>query len=105
MNAIAGGSRYDHQVGGVKVYPAEVEAMLLDMPGVLDATVRGQPSELLGQIVVARVTLTEPEPSLHFKTRMRKFCRGRVAPQMMPARIEIVDKPRHNERFERMRLP
>ena len=40
-------------VDGVKVYPAEVEAMLLDRPGVLDATVRGQPSELLGQVVVA----------------------------------------------------
>ena len=92
-------------VGGMKVYPAEVEAMLLDMPGVLDATVRGQSSGLLGQIVVARVTLAEPERALRFKTRMRKFCRGRIAAQMVPARIEIVDKPQHNERFKRMRLP
>lgn len=91
-------------VGGVKVYPAEVEAILLEIPEVMDATVRGQPNELVGQVVVARVTLAHPEPTLHFKTRMRKYFSGRVPPSMVPARVEIVDAPQHNERFKRIRL-
>jgi long-chain acyl-CoA synthetase len=89
--------------GGLKVYPAEVEAVLLDMPGVLDATVRGQPNELLGQIVSARVTLAEPESPVLFKTRMRKFCHGRIPQHMVPARVEILDRVQHNERFKRTR--
>ena len=91
-------------VGGVKVYPAEVEAILLEMPGVLDATVRGQPNGLLGQIVVARVTLEQHEPPLLFKTRMRKFFFGRVPPYMVPARVEVLDALQYNERFKRIRL-
>jgi acyl-coenzyme A synthetase/AMP-(fatty) acid ligase len=91
--------------GGLKVYPAEVEAVLLDMPGVLDATVRGQPNELLGQIVSARVTLATPESPALFKARMRNFCRGIIPQHMVPARVEVVDKVQHNERFKRIRLP
>ena len=44
-------------VGGAKVYPAEVESVLLQMPNVADATVYGQPNPITGHIVAARLTL------------------------------------------------
>ena len=33
-------------VGGSKVFPAEVESVLLSVPGVIDATVRGEADAL-----------------------------------------------------------
>ena len=48
-------------VGGQKVYPAEVESALLEMDNVVDATVRGERNPIVGQCVVARVNLREPE--------------------------------------------
>ena len=48
-------------VGGSKVYPAEVESALLEMEHVADAVVRGEAHAFTGQIVAATVRLTQPE--------------------------------------------
>ena len=45
--------------GGENVYPAEVELVLLEHPGVMDACVVGLPDERWGQRVVAAVVLRE----------------------------------------------
>src|SRR5258707_7863448 len=45
--------------GGVNIYPAEIEAALLAMPGVRDCAVFGIPDEEFGETVCAYV---EPEP-------------------------------------------
>ena len=42
-------------VGGQKVYPAEVENVLLEMDNVEEATVWGRPNPVTGQIVAAAV--------------------------------------------------
>jgi acyl-CoA synthetase (AMP-forming)/AMP-acid ligase II len=44
--------------GGEKVYPAEVEAVLLDHPAVADCVVFGLPDPVWGEIVAAAVELT-----------------------------------------------
>ena len=44
-------------VGGEKLMPAEVETVLLTVPGVRDCRVAGEPSALTGQTVVADVVL------------------------------------------------
>ena len=90
-------------VGGEKVYPAEVESVLLQMPGVLDAAVVGEPNPITGSIVVARVNLAEPEDLPSFRKRMRIHCREHLAPFKMPARVEIVDTEQYSTRFKKMR--
>jgi acyl-CoA synthetase (AMP-forming)/AMP-acid ligase II len=90
-------------VGGLKVYPAEVEGVLLEMEGVADATVRGERNPLVGQCVVARVNLERPETPADFKSRMRRHCQGRLEPFKVPARVEITDVPQHGVRQKRMR--
>ncbi len=49
-------------VGGEKVYPAEVETVLMEDSNVADATVTKEPHAILGNIVVAELTLHEEEP-------------------------------------------
>jgi long-chain acyl-CoA synthetase len=90
-------------VGGSKVYPAEVESVLLEMPGVADATVSGERHPLTGHIVSATVRLAHPEPLDNFKMRMRQFCGARLPSYAVPARVRFSDVALHSERFKRMR--
>jgi acyl-CoA synthetase (AMP-forming)/AMP-acid ligase II len=90
-------------VGGSKVYPAEVDSVLLEMPNVVDAVVHGEPHAITGQIVVASVRLATPEAPDEFKARMRRFCAERLASYKIPARVKFVDGPLHSARFKRLR--
>lgn len=90
-------------VGGQKVYPAEVESVLLGMDNVLDLTVHGEPNPIVGQCVVARVNLRRPEPAAEFKARMRRHCQGRLAPFMIPVKVQIVEGEQFSARGKRVR--
>jgi acyl-coenzyme A synthetase/AMP-(fatty) acid ligase len=90
-------------VGGQKVYPAEVESTLLQMPNVRDVAVFGEPNPITGQIVVARMNLWEPEPLGELRKRVRVFCKDRIAPFKVPAKIEITEREQWSARFKKMR--
>jgi long-chain acyl-CoA synthetase len=57
--------------GGVNIYPAEIEAVLLDLPGVRDCAVFGIPDEDFGEALAAHIelepgaTLTEDDVRAH----------------------------------------
>lgn len=90
-------------VGGSKVFPAEVESVLLELDNVADVAVHGEPSPITGRIVAATVRLVRDEPAGEFKQRMRQFCITRLEPFKIPARVRIVDGPLHSHRFKRQR--
>jgi long-chain acyl-CoA synthetase len=90
-------------VGGSKVFPAEVESVLLELDNVADVAVHGEPSPITGRIVAATVRLVREEPAAQFKQRMRQFCSTRLEPFKIPARIRFVDGPLHSHRFKRRR--
>jgi acyl-CoA synthetase (AMP-forming)/AMP-acid ligase II len=90
-------------VGGEKVYPAEVEGVLLEMPGVAEVAVHAEANAITGQLVAARVRLHEPEPPAAFRRRLVAFCKDRLARYKIPQRVTIVDGPLHSERFKVMR--
>lgn len=90
-------------VGGQKVYPAEVESVLLQLPNVRDVAVVGEPNPITGQVVVARFNLFEPEDVGAFRKRMRAFCRDHLASFKIPAKIVIVEDEQYSQRFKKMR--
>jgi acyl-CoA synthetase (AMP-forming)/AMP-acid ligase II len=90
-------------VGGQKVYPAEVEDTLLALDNVRDATAWGQANPVTGQAVAAWVSLAAPEDEAAFERRLYEFCRGRLAPYKIPAVVEIVADTQHGERFKKVR--
>src|SRR5262245_34322563 len=92
-------------VGGNKVFPAEIEAVILDLEGVVDAVVSGEPHPIMGSIVTARVVLGEPEPLAEFKVRLRTHCAERLPVFKIPARVRIVEGPLHSSRYKRRRGP
>jgi acyl-CoA synthetase (AMP-forming)/AMP-acid ligase II len=90
-------------VGGRKIYPAEVENVIMQMENVRDVAVTGEPSALTGQLLVARVNLVEPEPFDAFKKRLRAFCRDRLPAYKIPAKIEVTDAEQFGARMKKMR--
>lgn len=90
-------------VGGQKVYPAEVESVLLRMANVKDVVVVGEKNPITGNIVTARFNLFEPEDLQAFKKRVRAFCRDKLAVFKIPAKIEIMDREQFNARYKRVR--
>ncbi len=90
-------------VGGQKVFPAEVESVIQEMVGVEDAAVSGEANPMLGNIVKARVKLSTDETAAAFKKRMRVFCKGRLEGFKTPQKVELVDHMMTGERFKKMR--
>ncbi|HEX6477086.1 MAG TPA: AMP-binding protein, partial [Acidimicrobiales bacterium] len=74
--------------GGYNVYPAEVEAVLGEHPGVDEVAVVGLPDPVLGQIGAAYVV---PVPGAVPPTQddLRDWCRRRLADYKAPDRLEL----------------
>lgn len=90
-------------VGGQKVYPAEVESVLLELPNVRDVLVRGEPNPITGQMVAAYFNLGEPESRDALRRRVREHCRGRLPAFQVPGRIEVVTEEQYTQRFKKNR--
>ena len=90
-------------VGGQKVYPAEVEGVVLEVDNVRDVAVQGEKHALLGQIVVATVVLEQPEPVESVKKRLRRVCTGQLASFKVPVKVVLSDGPLHSARQKKIR--
>jgi long-chain acyl-CoA synthetase len=76
-------------VGGLKVYPREVEEVLFQHPSVADAAVIGRPDESLGEVVHA-VVVIKAGVTLH-ATEVIEFVRERIAHYKAPRTVEFRD--------------
>jgi long-chain acyl-CoA synthetase len=84
--------------GGVNVYPAEIEAVLIAHPAVGDVGVVGHPDDEWGEIVVAAI---EPQPGTPatpaLEIELVEWCRDRIAHYKCPRRVVFVEAlPRHD---------
>ena len=92
-------------VGGQKVHPAEVESVLLQMPGIIEVAVSGKPNPITGQMVYARVRLADPLENLPmFRARMATFCKERLSRYKIPQKVELVRGDLHSDRFKKLRV-
>lgn len=90
-------------VGGEKVYPTEVENVLIQMDNIQDVTVYGENNPITGNIVVAYVKVLEPEDVSSLKKRIRAYCKSKLAPFKIPVKIILTDKEQFSPRFKKMR--
>jgi long-chain acyl-CoA synthetase len=81
--------------GGVNIYPAEIEAELLKMPGVADCAVFGIPDEEFGEAICAFV---QPSPGAELdEAGVKAWLRANVAGYKVPRRVELAaDLPRED---------
>jgi acyl-CoA synthetase (AMP-forming)/AMP-acid ligase II len=90
-------------VGGRKVYPAEVESVIAGLPNVEEVVVFGEENALMGQVVCALVRTMEQEESRDLQRRVRAACRERLEKYKVPMKVEATDQALTTERFKRLR--
>ena len=90
-------------VGGQKVYPAQVESVVQEMPEVAEVSVYGEKNAIMGQIVCAAIRLREARDARQFHRELRQFCRQRLQEFQIPVRVRLVENAMHGERFKKNR--
>lgn len=89
--------------GGLKVYPAEVEAELLKNPSIEDTVVYGLPDEKRGHIVTAEVVPRQGVPM--DPAELRKYLLQQLAHYKVPSSIDIVESIRRTPAGKPIRQP
>ena len=77
--------------GGVNIYPAEIEAVLLAHPAVADVAVIGVPNDDWGEEVKAVVETSAASPVPGLEQELIAHCRERLAGYKCPASVDFVD--------------
>ena len=81
--------------GGVNIYPAEIEGVLVAHPLVADAAVYGIPDEEFGEAVMASVELIDPDGVVDTEALLADLeahCREHLAGYKVPRRMEVLDR-------------
>jgi len=93
-------------VGGEKVYPAEVENVIQELEAVAEVTVYGEKNAITGNVVCADIT---PAASLdnsqerELIAQVKQHCREKLQKYKVPLRVNIVTEIQHTERFKKSR--
>ena len=90
-------------VGGAKVYPAEIESVIQEMDNVAEAAVYSEANAIIGNIVCVKVRLIEQELHSKFVRRLRSYCSERLERFKVPIRVVITDRSQHSGRFKKVR--
>jgi acyl-coenzyme A synthetase/AMP-(fatty) acid ligase len=80
-------------VGGLKVYPEEVESVLNADPRVRMSRVAGRRNPITGAVIIAEVVLSEsadPSTADRVKTELLNACRRTLAAHKVPALLRFV---------------
>jgi acyl-coenzyme A synthetase/AMP-(fatty) acid ligase len=90
-------------VGGEKVYPAEVESVVLEVENIVDATVSKEANPITGNIVVATVAVRNPEASRDVIRRVQAHCSSRLPRFKVPVKVTVAESTGVTERFKKQR--
>jgi|694.fasta_scaffold126433_3 long-chain acyl-CoA synthetase len=91
-------------VGGEKVYPQEVENIILEIEGVNDVLVYGDNNPLTGKVVCAKVFYVGDLLKKELISKIRSTCRIKLETFKVPVKLEIVDNPFRSDRFKKQRI-
>lgn len=92
-------------IGGEKVFPSEIENLLILDENILDATVYGVKNQLMGFVLNAEVCLFNPEPIDLFSSRIRKKLSLIIPKFKIPVKYIINNSKinSYSERFKKIR--
>lgn len=91
-------------IGGEKVYPAEIENLILEMENIADVTIYPEKNPILGNIICASIVLISPEDERQFELRLKKYCLERLDRYKVPMKVNIVNDNLYSDRFKKARL-
>ena len=77
--------------GGFNVYPAEIEAVLRQHPGVAQVSVIGVPDHRMGEVGLALVVPTPGSDPNETREELVAWAKARLANYKLPRRVEVVE--------------
>ncbi len=90
-------------VGGEKVFPQEIENIILELPFIKNVLVYGEDNRLTGKIVCAKVECnTDEEPAETIK-KIKTHCRLKLQSFKVPVKVTITETDLNSHRFKKNR--
>jgi acyl-coenzyme A synthetase/AMP-(fatty) acid ligase len=83
-------------VGGNKVHPEKVEQVLLQCPEISQAKVYAKKSALMGELVVADITIIPTSDQQQVKQQVLKICKNQLQRFEIPTKINVVNDIAHD---------
>ncbi len=90
-------------VGGEKVYPQEVENVIIAFPGIKDVTVYSEKHAITGNIVCAKINIENSSDPRQLVKDLKQHCKKQLQSYKVPVKINIIDSPLHSIRFKKKR--
>lgn len=91
-------------IGGEKIYPIEIENVLLEMEEVVDVSVCGEKHIITGTMITATIQLNYDMPAAEFRKRMRTFCKDRLPSWGIPQKCLFVQELTFGNRLKKKRV-
>lgn len=88
-------------VGGLKVFPNEVEQIIYEIDFVIEATVYGKPNAIVGNIVCLKVIIDKGIDKIYAKKQIKLFCKTRLDKYKIPQKIIITSEVKATQRFKK----
>jgi len=90
-------------VGGEKVYPQEVENLILSIDHVLDVQVYGEKHPFTGNIVCAKILFDEKCELDILKKEIKQTCKKMLESFKVPVKIYITNETLYSNRYKKQR--
>jgi len=90
-------------VGGEKVYPAEVENFLEGIENIAAVAAYGELNSLLGQVIAVDIMLVNEEELGMLRKRVREACSRSLGKNKVPSKIRVVAEIPISVRMKRLR--
>lgn len=87
-------------VGGQKVHPAEIEAVLREIPEVEACHAASKADPITGQVITCTIFSQSNEDLRTWKRKIRNHCRGKLAPWKIPTHLSIETELKTNTRLK-----
>lgn len=89
-------------IAGEKVYPSEIENVIIAVEGVVDVLVKGEPNPILGNIVIALVN-THNKDTDKLIEKIKNTCKENLEKYKRPFKIIITKNSLLNKRLKKQR--
>ena len=91
-------------VGGEKVYPQEVENLILSIEHVLDVQVYGEKHPFTGNIVCAKIVFDDKCDMEMLKKEIKQTCKKKLQSFKVPVKIFISTETLYSNRYKKQRI-
>ncbi len=90
-------------VGGEKIYPAEIEACVEELPNIRHVVAYSVPNALVGSLIAVDVVVDSDESQTQLKSRIRNQCLNKLGKNKVPSKVRIVNEIQISNRQKTVR--